>query len=246
MIRKVFLAFIVLATLLLTACAKDQTTSPGTVQQPVGMVMGAVPPANDWQYAVEANVRLQKEQGNQRLALAAACSSGMAQAKSDIQFAMAALAQAQCLSSVGAGNAPSMAINAPPKDPSGWDRALQVGDRVLGLGLQALGLKYQRDQGIATTQANRDVMVQAFGATQGIASAGFSTASTLGTAGFTALATQPVPSWQVTAGGDVLVGNGNSTTRTTSTTTTTDRHDTVTNPAPTVVTCTGTPLTCQR
>lgn len=181
---------------------------------------------SDWQAAVNANLQLVKLNYDKQAAVADSCAAGLAKAQTDMQFALAALAQQACLSSLNTNGQPQLAIQAPAPAPSSFDRGLQIADRVLGIGLQALGLKYQRDGVIETTKANASVLTTAFTTHASTAQAGYTAATSIANGGFTALGQQQPPSWQITAGGPVMVGNGNSvsTPTTTTTTTTTDDH----------------------
>lgn len=58
----------------------------------------------------------------------------------------------------GAGQG-AVAFAPPPREPSGWEKALHVADRVLDRGLQALGLYYGYRGQVVTAQANRDVQL---------------------------------------------------------------------------------------
>ncbi len=58
----------------------------------------------------------------------------------------------------GSGAA-AAAIATPAREPSGWEKALHVADRVLDRGLQALGLYYGYRGQVVVAQANRDIQL---------------------------------------------------------------------------------------
>lgn len=155
-----------------------------------------------------------------RQAMVQACSSGYATAKTDVQFAMVALGQSNCMLALVVGGSPQ---GAPVRQElGGWGLALAVGDRLIGFGLQALGLKYSRDGVVTQSNNNREIAVASYGALQQVAASGFASNQGIATSGFNAMTalTGNVTGWlsgmkpgdTYTISGTGIIGDGNSMT----------------------------------
>lgn len=232
--------------LLLAGCSSAPEQQSG---QAVPVTAMSPAPLTDWQASVQANVQLIQIREAARVGAASACSAGFANAKSDIQFAMAALGQQACIAAINGGGAgqAQVTIQAPPEKPAGWQIALEVADRVLGRGLQALGLMYTKQASIEQTRANRDVMTVAFNSQAAVAQSGFAANTAIATGGFqmagqfaNAFATLP-ESYTISAGGDVAI-NGSSISRTTTTRTCTGTQSAPSPTVPVGTTAPGFPL----
>lgn len=153
--KKAALAFILFA-LALAGCATDEAAKNPQV----------VSLKTDYQAQLEVAAAELRAQRDDRARMLQACNSG-ARPTTDVQFALEAMSRQSCyfMAAGLSGQAQGLALPAPPPPvlrPDAWDRALAVTDRVLGFGLQALGLKFVRDVGIVQSNNTREMTVAGY------------------------------------------------------------------------------------